>query len=140
MAGKIELSAKQNALLAALLDTSSVAGAAKQAGMSERTAYRLLEDPGFQEELRARRVRIVDHAQMQLQRACGAAVMVLVRNLSSSTPAAVQIAAAKAILDYSVQSAASNFEQRLAELEQLMAEQRGGAGLRSVIGGKNRGA
>jgi hypothetical protein len=77
-----------------------VAVAARAAGMSERTAYRRLAEPGFRRRVSELRRQMLERAVAFLQRATAAAVGALLRNLTAPK-AGDQIRAAQLILDNS---------------------------------------
>jgi hypothetical protein len=86
--------------LAALLSEPTMAGAAKQAGISESTLLRWLDDPAFQARYRAARRQVLDQAVSGLQQAAGKAVTVLVAIAEdASAPPAARVSAAKTIID-----------------------------------------
>jgi hypothetical protein len=93
------------ALLAALLAEPTVARAAKQAGISERTAYRTLADPAFKAEYRDARRQVVAQVGTLLQQSATDAVEVLKEVMKDKDllPTA-RVSAAKAILDAAFRS------------------------------------
>src|SRR4051812_2717927 len=100
-----ELTSQQEKALAELLNQPTVAKAAAAAKVSERTLYRWLAEPTFDAQYRQRRRQAVGHATAQLQRAAGAAVVVLSRlMISDATPAAVRRQAACDILTFAIKS------------------------------------
>jgi DNA-binding MurR/RpiR family transcriptional regulator len=84
--------------LVALLETSTVAEAAKHAGLSEATIYRLLSDDDFQTEYRKTRRALVEKAVGQIQTATSKAVEALTKNLTCGTPSA-EIRAAQIVME-----------------------------------------
>jgi hypothetical protein len=98
---RLELTAPREgdeALLEALLMGAHVQNAAMMAGVSERTAYRRLADPRFQEQLGAGREAIRECILTRLTEAAGDAVSCLWDRLSDDD-SRVQVQAAKVLLD-----------------------------------------
>jgi hypothetical protein len=86
-------------LVAALARGSSVAKAAREAGYSERQAYRKTQDPEFQAMVNRERMEFLDRAYGRLSLTTRDAVRALYRLLKDASPA-IQLNAAKAVLDY----------------------------------------
>lgn len=84
--------------LAALLESASIADAAKRCELSQETLYRYLKDKEFVADYRNARRQVVENSITQLQQASGEAVEALRRNLSCTNPQA-EIRAAQIILD-----------------------------------------
>ncbi len=84
--------------LAALLESASIADAAKSCGLSQETLYRYLRDKEFLSDYRNARRQVVENSITQLQQASGEAVETLRRNLSCMN-ANAEIRAAQIILD-----------------------------------------
>ncbi len=84
--------------LAALLESSSIAEAAKRCELSQETLYRYLREKDFVSDYRNARRQVVENSITQLQQASGEAVEALRRNLSCSNPQA-EIRSAQIILD-----------------------------------------
>lgn len=84
----------------ALLSTSTITEAAKQAGVGETTVYRYLRDEAFKNEYRSARRDVVENTVGQLQGATAQAVETLTKNLTCGNPAA-EIRAAQIILETS---------------------------------------
>jgi DNA-binding MurR/RpiR family transcriptional regulator len=99
------MTAKHEKLLAALLTSPTIQGAAKVAGISEATALRYLKEAEFAGAYREARREVVSHAVTQLQSACGEAVATL-REVASDTEALAssRVSAAKAILETSLRA------------------------------------
>jgi hypothetical protein len=111
---------EESAILALLSEPTIVAAAAK-AGVSERTLLRWLAESTFQARYRAARRQVVEQAIAQLQRGTSEAVDALRRNLACGVPAA-EIAAAKAVIDYSVKAIElTDLAERVEQLEQAAA-------------------
>jgi hypothetical protein len=111
---------RQEKALIALLSVGTIAKAAEQAGVSERTLRHWLATPQFASEYRARRMQVVEQAIGTLQSASVQAVDTLVRNLQCGKPAS-EIAAANSLLERST-AAVELFDlaQRVAELEERL--------------------
>ncbi len=84
--------------LAALLESPSIAEAAKKCALSQETLYRYLREKEFVSDYREARRQVVENSITQLQQASGEAVETLRRNLSCSNPQA-EIRSAQIILD-----------------------------------------
>jgi hypothetical protein len=120
-------------LLAALAGGSTVVEAAQQAGVSERTAWRRLQDDDFRQRLDAARQRTVQRAVDVLSRGSTRAARTLVALLSSRQRATTRLAAARAILELGARMRdAEEVEARLTALEEALAdrERRGHRGYR----------
>jgi hypothetical protein len=115
MAGAGNLSRKQEQAVAALLSEPTVAAAASNAGVAERTLWRWLQVPEFHAEYRAARRRVVEGAIGQLQRATVEAVETLRRNLNCGSPS-TEVRAALGILDQAVRGV------ELLDIEELLSE------------------
>ena len=72
--------------------------------MAYRTLKSWLAQPGFKAAYRRARTAVVEEAVSSLQRSCTTAVEALVRNMASGPPA-VQVRAAKVVLDQAVRGA-----------------------------------
>jgi hypothetical protein len=93
---------KLEAALAALLQSATIAEAARKVHVSERTLRLWLKAPAFLAAYRAARRQLVEHAQGELQAAAGEAVAVLKRNLKAGR-SADQIRAASVLLRHVLQ-------------------------------------
>ncbi len=91
---------KDEALLLALACGATVENAARQAGVSERTAYRRLADPAFARRLHARRSELVERSMAMLTAATLESVKTLVGLLGASNPATVRLGAARSIIEF----------------------------------------
>ena len=94
---------KEEAAIAGLLTEPTIEAAAVKAGVSESTLVRWLQEPAFKAQYRAARRSVVEGAIGRLQQAATQAVDALARNLTCGTPA-VEVGAAKAILDQSIKA------------------------------------
>jgi phage terminase small subunit len=107
------------ALQLALACGNTVVQAAAKAGVSERTVYRRLNDPGFRERIEALRTDMVKRAAALLIAAMSFAAKTLVALLSTTTPAAVRRQATRDIIELSQKlREITILEKRLAALEQ----------------------
>jgi len=114
-------------LLAMLAGGSTVAEAAGRAGVSERTAWRRLEDGEFRRRLDEARAQAVRAAVDLLGRSATAAAATLVRLLGEPHPPAVRLGAARAILDLGAKlREAQELEGRLTALEAALGINDGG--------------
>ncbi len=119
------LTYKQRALLLALTEGCTVEQAAKIAHCSERSAYRWVKLPAFQEALAQAQQEAFRKRIQQLRAGVGLALSTLEKHMySPETPAALQIRAAQIWLDTAFgASALLAVEERLRELEALVKEQ-----------------
>ena len=107
-----------SALLTALAAGATVRDAARTAGVSEATAHRRLQDPGFRQEVAQARGKLIDCALGQLADASTAAVCTL-RSLLDADGDTARLGAARAILELGNKLRESvELEARIAELEQ----------------------
>lgn len=113
------LTAKQEKSLIALLECGEIKEAARKAGVGEVTLWRWLQIPEFQSRYRAARRTLVETAMAQLQQDCVIAVKTL-RDVAedSEAPASARVAAAKTILDQSVNAIELiDLQERIERLE-----------------------
>ena len=107
------------ALVAALAWGATIESAAQKANVSERTVYRRLTDPAFQERLTNLRSETLQRAAAILTAASLEAVKTLVALQNPSVPAAVRLGAARSILEFGAKLRESaELERRIAALEQ----------------------
>ena len=116
------LSANQTAVIAALLESRTVADAATKTHTPARTIYRWLLDPSFQTALRTAEENVIDEAVRRLlgmqQQALSALQVVLV---ARDTPPSARVAAARTVLDAMLKLRDHRtFEERLAAIESAM--------------------
>ncbi len=118
------LSAKQERGIAALLSEASIAAAAVQIGVTERTVYRWLEDPTFVEAYRQARQHVVQQSLVRVQALTSNAVRVLEAVMTEAgVPPGTRLAAAKVALEYAVKAVElEDLTARLSRLEQLYEE------------------
>jgi transposase len=105
-------------LVTALAKGATVAQAAQQAGISERTAYRRLQQPEFQERIDRLQDDMIQRATAVLTAAAQEGINSLVALQDPSTPPAVRRGAARDILEMGLRlREAANLEKRLLALE-----------------------
>jgi hypothetical protein len=110
-------------LAAALALGHPIASAAKLAGVSERTAFRRLQDASFRSKIEGLKAESFEHAATLLVSVSTAAVTTLHALLSSPTDS-VRLGAARAIITASLQlREATSLEERLAALERRLDDQ-----------------
>jgi hypothetical protein len=105
--------------IAALISKATIAEAAAEAQISERTLQRWLLKPEFKTELAAAKSRILDGAINKLRSAAGGAVGTLIQ-VSDATGelASSRVAAAKAIIELALRAGTiEDINRRLEELE-----------------------
>ena len=106
-------------LLAALGCGATIEVAAHKAGVSEATVYRRLQDPDFIKELQKFQSDIVKRAAATSTAAMTEAIKTLLVLMQPSTPPAVRLGAARAVIDTGVSlRAMADTEQRIIALEQ----------------------
>jgi len=131
------------ALLLALACGASVENAARKAGISERTAYRRLDNPAFVRQLHQLRADMVQRTAGMLSGAGLGSVKTLV-DLQQDVvvPAATRRGAARDVLELAIKyRETADLEQRVAALEEGLAntEPSESAGVRCVDDkGENR--
>src|SRR5262245_5745847 len=95
-----KLTAKQEALIAALLTEPTYSAAAAKAGISEATVSRWLHLPAFRAVYRQARQMLVERAVGRIQAATGQAVETLVAVAKDGAKDADRVRAAVALLDH----------------------------------------
>ncbi len=96
------LKKNEDALLLALACGATVEAAAKQCQIHERTVYRRLGDRDFKARLQEIRTDMVRRAAGMLTAAANEAVRTLLNLQKDSTPPAVRLGAARAILEMGI--------------------------------------
>lgn len=111
---------KMSIFITKLLTEPNVRAAAKEAGISEATAYRWQRDPAFQQVYKEAKRTAVEQAMSQLQWASSRAVSTLCNIMNDNTaPAGSRVTAARTVMDTSFKSvAADDMDARIASLEQ----------------------
>ena len=120
-------------LLLALACGLSAEQAARQAGVSVKTAYRRLDDPAFAARLADLRAAMLARAAAMLTAAAVEAVRTLADLLKPANAPATRLNAARAILDHGVKLRAlveievsfKDLEARLARLPAAAGDRRG---------------
>ena len=115
-----KLHGKQAAAIAALLAQRTIAEAAQQVGIGERTLLRWLqEDSAFQAAYRTARRHVVQHAVARVQQATCTAVETLEAIMQDpEAPASARVSAAKAVLETAIKGIElEDLEARIAALE-----------------------
>jgi len=108
----------EDAALGALLSEPTIQLAAKKSGISESTLLRWLAESSFKARYRDARRQVVESVIGRLQQGANEAVDALTRNLRCGTPA-VEVSAAKAVLDYAVKGVeVLDLAERIEQLEQ----------------------
>jgi hypothetical protein len=108
-------------LLTALACGATVEAAARQAGVSERTAYRRLADRDFRRRLQGVRADFVRRTAGTLTAAATEAVRTLLELLRAPAAAAVRLGAARAVLEIGLRlREAADLEERLDALEERL--------------------
>ena len=85
----------EDPLLLALACGATVESAARQCGLSDRTVYRRLQDPGFKHRLDKARADMVQRSSGMLTAAAGEAVRTLLALQRDPMPATVRLGAAR---------------------------------------------
>ncbi len=110
------------AILATLAGGGTVEEAAKQAGVSERTVYRRLEEPAFKRQVSEARADLVRQSVGKLARISSAAATTLGLLLKAESES-VRLGAARAVLELGTKMReADELEARLAALEERVAD------------------
>ena len=110
---------EDEALVLALACGASVEAAARKCKLHERTVYRRLEDPTFRAKVQEARGEMVKRSAGLLTAAAGEAVRTLLALQKDSTPPAVRLGAARAVLELGIKvRELADLESRIAALEQ----------------------
>src|SRR5262245_6372003 len=113
-------------LITALAKGATVAQAAAQAGVSERTVYRRLGEQAFQDQIEALQDEMLQRAVAMLTAAAQEGIRSLVDLQNESTPPAVRRSAARDILEMGMRlRVAAELEKRLIALENRSADAEG---------------
>lgn len=112
---------KRTAAIIALLSEPTIEAAARKAGMSDTTLYRLLRDEAFAAEYRAARREAVTHAVARLQADSSTAVKALMEIIGNpKAPAMARVKAIELALDYSLRAIeVDDLGARVERLERL---------------------
>ncbi len=105
-------------LILALACGATVDAASRQCGISERTVYRRLRDAKFQRKIQSVRDDMIQRSAGQLTASALEAGKTLLALLANTTPPAVRLGAARAILEIGIRvREAAELAQRVADLE-----------------------
>jgi hypothetical protein len=120
MAQNGTLTPKQLALVTALLGGQKVEEAARLLNIGKSTAYRWVQDDAVQQALEEGWQRAFNDALKPLRTGVTAALASLARNMGKDAPPAVQVRAATAWLQFSLDvHKMDQLEARMAELEAM---------------------
>jgi DNA-binding NarL/FixJ family response regulator len=109
---------RRQALLTSLACGATVAQAAAQTGVTERTVYRYLADAAFRQELQSLQDEAIQRGAARLTAAAPEALKVLLEMQASSMPPSVRRAAARDVWDLSQRHRETiTLEKRLQNLE-----------------------
>jgi hypothetical protein len=110
-------------LVTALACGATVEGAARKAGLSERTVYRRLADPDFQSRLRHERAELARRAAGLLTAASLESVRTLVELQGTALPPAARLGAARAVIGLGMKLREEvDLVDRVAELERRLEQ------------------
>ncbi len=108
-----------DALVLALACGATVEAAARQCDLSERTVYKRLKEPEFQQRVKQVRSDMVRRSAGLLSAASGEAVRTLLALMKESAPPSVRLGAARAILELGMKiGELAALEAEVRELEQ----------------------
>jgi hypothetical protein len=118
----------EEVLLTALACGATVEGAARKAGLSERTAYRRLTDPEFQERLRQELAEWARRTAGLLTAASPGSVRTLVELQGAAVPPATRLGAARAVIGLGLKlREETDLVDRMAAIERRLNEGAAGA-------------
>ena len=114
---------KKEQAIAALLVQPTIAKAAKQVGVGERTLLRWLQLDDFQAALRMAQRKVLSQAIAQLQQAASESVRTFLSVMQDeSASASARVAAARIVLEFAIKADREDLERRLTALEQRFEE------------------
>ncbi len=115
---------KKEQAIAALLVQPTIAKAAKQVGVGERTLLRWLQLDDFQAALRIAQRKVLSQAIAQLQQAASESVRTFLSvMLDECASASARVAAGKIVLDFAIKGVdREHLEKRLTALEKRFEE------------------
>lgn len=118
------LTERQERVLVALLNTTTLHEAAKQAGICNRTLIRWMKEPAFVARFHQIRREIVGQAIARVQASIGKAIGVLVAIATDeSQPASARVSAANKLIDVGLQvNEIQELREQVAELRALLDE------------------
>jgi len=112
---------KKEKAIACLIAQPSITLAAQEAGISQSTMYRWLNDEEFQMAYRKAKKEIVGHALTQVQKAVTKAVDTLLDVMGNGVVESAKVSAAKTILELAIKAVEiEELEERLTILERRM--------------------
>lgn len=118
------MTAKQELAIRALLTTPTLAAAARQVHISQRTLSRWLEDADFRSALATAEGELIDAAQRQLLRLQSKAIGVHEELLGAGVPHSVRLRAAQSVIDAMMKlRELRTVEERLAALEERLSNE-----------------
>jgi hypothetical protein len=123
MAGHQEkLTARQEHAIVALLTASSIAEAAEQRGIGERTLLRRLKDATFQTAYRAARRAVFQQVLIQVQQTTSMAVETFRKVMADATASpSAKVSAAKAVMEIAIKAVElEDLDARMTALEQRL--------------------
>jgi len=115
---------KKEKVIACLIAQPSITLAAQEAGISQSTMYRWLNDEEFQMAYRKAKKEIVGHALTQVQKAVTKAVDTLLDVMGNGVVESAKVSAAKTILELAIKAVEiEELEERLTILERRMDDE-----------------
>ena len=115
---------KKEKAIACLIAQPSITLAAQEAGISQSTMYRWLNDEEFQMAYRKAKKEIVGHALTQVQKAVTKAVDTLLDVMGNGVVESAKVSAAKTILELAIKAVEiEELEERLTILERRMDDE-----------------
>jgi hypothetical protein len=119
-----DLRPKEAAFLSCLLVEPTIRAAAAKAGLPERSAFRLFQDPDFATAYRLARREAVSHAVARLQQVSGTAVDTLAAVMDDSeAPPSARVTAATKVLEMALKAVElEDLAERVEQLEQAAAD------------------
>jgi len=121
---KKNLTPKQQKAIVALLSNSTIEKAAVDAGISERTLYRWLNDPCFRDECRKSRRQLFSQSMGRIQKLASHAVTQLAMTIANpGVKDSVRVTASRTVLENARLSVElDDMNERLDQLENLLNE------------------
>jgi hypothetical protein len=112
---------KDEVLILALACGATIEGAARQAGISEATAYRRRQDPEFRRRLQELRADMTQRTTGMLTAAGMESVKTLLELQKPSVPPAARLGSARTVLELGMKMREFNeLEERIAALEEQL--------------------
>jgi len=114
---------KKEKAIACLITQPTITLAAQEAGISQSTMFRWLNDSEFQADFRKAKKEIVGHALTQVQRSVTKAVETLLDVMGNGVVESAKVSAAKTILELAIRAVEiEDLEERLEALEERMMD------------------